>query len=124
MSGIIEGDIKKALGFGVMEIGSLKINLHLTTAKDIITYQTLPLKYIKSKEPTLEESLALQEGYRGYFIDYLSAKDPTLEAETIALFVAKNLSKLIEEFPIATGLRTKAEVEEYKAKVSEKEKNL
>lgn len=123
MSGIIEGDIQKALGFGVMVIGDLKINLHLTTAKDIIDYQTLPLKYIKSKDPTIEESLALQEGYREYFIKYLKAKDSSLLDETIALFVAKNLTKLIEEFPIATGMRTREEVEEYREKVKLKEKN-
>lgn len=122
MSGLIEGNIENALGFGVMSVAGLKIDLHLTTAKDLITYQTLPMKYLKNKEVTNEESVALQEGYRNYFIKYLMDKDPSLEKEQMELFVVKYLNKLIEEFPIATGMRTKAEMDEIKNNLSDKEK--
>ncbi len=123
MSGLIEGNIDSALGFGEMEIEGLKISLHLTTAKDLITFQTLPMKYLKSKEITTEESVALQEGYRDYFIKYLLDKDPSLEKPKIELFVAKYLNRLIEEFPIASGIRTKAEMAEIKKSISDKQKN-
>lgn len=123
MSGLIEGNIEKALGFGVMYIGDLKINLNLTTAKDLITYQQLPIKYLKSKEPTLDESVKLQEGYRLYFIDYLKAKDPTIPVDQIELLVTKNLSKFIELFPIATGMRTKEESDKIKNDLEKKQKN-
>lgn len=120
---LIEGDIEKALGFGVMEIGDLKINLNLTTAKDLITYQQLPIKYLKSKDPTIEESMNLQEGYRQYFIDYLKSKDPSMEDSKVELLVTKNLSKFIEEFPIATGMRTREESEQLKKDLENKQKN-
>lgn len=123
MSGLIEGNIEKALGFGKMEISGLTISLHLTTAKDIIDYQSLPLKYLKSKEPTMEESIKLQEAYRDYFNKYLMDKDPTLDKDKIELFVAKNINQLIKEFPIATGMRTKAEMEEIEKSISDKQKN-
>ena len=123
MSSLIEGNIDKALGFGVMEIGGLKINLSLTTAKDLITYQTLPVKYLTSKVPTTEESMALQEAYRDYFVTYIFNKDNSLDKEKVELFVAKYLSKLIEEFPIAAGIRTREEMDEIKKNISDKQKN-
>ena len=123
MGSLIEGNIDKALGFGVMEIGGLKINLSLTTAKDLITYQQLPAKYLKSKEPTIEESMALQEGYREYFVNYLKSKDLETPEEKINLFVTKYLNKFIEEFPIATGMRTREESEKLKQEIEVKQKN-
>ena len=123
MSSMIEGNIDNALGFGKMEIAGLTINLSLTTAKDLITYQQLPVKYLKSKEPTIEESIELQEAYRKYFIDYLISKDNSFDKDKIELLVTKNLQKFIEEFPIATGMITRAEAEELKKSISDKQKN-
>ena len=123
MSGLIEGNIDNALGFGVMEIEGLKINLHLTTAKDLITFQTLPMKYLKSKEVTTEESVALQEGYRESFIKYLMDKDPSLAKDKIELLVAKYVNRLLEEFPIATGMKTRKEMDDLKKSISDKQKN-
>lgn len=123
MSGLIEGNIEKALGFGVLKIGDLNINLHLTTAKDIIIFQELPIKYIKTKEPSLEDSIKLQQGYRDYFVKYFLDKDPSLDVNQVELLVTKNLNTLIQEFPIALGIRTREEFEQYKKELSDKEKN-
>ena len=120
MSGIIKGDLERALGFKTMKIGGVEIDLSQTKAKDLIEFQKIPSKYLVSKEPTNKEYADLSDGYREYFINYIMDKDPSANKEQVTLFVVKYINQLVKEFPVATGLRTKEEMDKIEEEVKKK----
>lgn len=109
----IKGDIDKALGISEIQLKGITIDISDITAQEIIEYQKIITKKYH------EEDMRFTE-LNSFFIKVLS-KGNVLEEETVKKLVAINLTKLMTEFGIATGLLDREKIEQA---VKEQEQKL
>ena len=123
---IIKGDIKRALGFGEIVLGEgenkLTIDLSLTTAKDIVEFQELPIRAAKGKkfeDLTADDMLTASKDSTDWLVKYFTEKDPECDKGEIELLVAKHKPAIQKEFTIGFGIKTREEFDHDEAKARE-----
>lgn len=124
---IIKGDIKKAIGYGTIQVGDIEIDLSSVSVKDLVSFQELPIKITKGKPAdklTSEDLLEAGKLSTDWYVNFFMSKDESLNKDDIEHFVVKNKQVLQKEFTIGLGLKTRASYDKDEADaIAKLEKN-